>query len=251
MSTASKTQTIKLQTNIPIVGVLKYVDYSKSRVEGWQDQLCLKGTWDGHGEGRVYLPVWLADKMIEQNIVDEDGQDRYENPAYRVTYAGRVQILREEHGTKKVTTILPLGDVGPITAKSAPTAAGAESPPPAASPRRALADGRDRDGRPVAVPASVPPSSDEWAALSRNYHRACDIASRAWSNAEGVVVSADHLVAAAATVFIEANKRGLTVPAPVEKLSPEQKVERIRESFDKFAEKPEALKDEADDDLPF
>ena len=239
---ATKTQTIKLQTNIPLVGTLKYADHKPSTTEGWADQIRLKGQFDGKGEGYVYIGAWMADKLVKQGIIEVTSpgdEESGESPSYRVIYKDKVQILREEEGTKKITTILPLG--------AAPTAAGAESRP-AASPSKGSAIPVSA----TAVPASVPPLQDgePWKALARSYKKAVEVASWAWGGDE-VTLNDEAIVAAAATVFIEANKRGLSVPAPVEKLSPEQKAERIRDAIDKYAEKPEALKDDADDDLPF
>jgi hypothetical protein len=247
MTTSAKSTTIKLLTNVPLIGVLNYVDFSKSKTEGWSDQIALKGHFDGHGEGRVYLSDWLAKPMIENGIIEAAGTDRDGNQAYKVLYKGRVQILREENGPKKYTTILPLD-------QAATPAAGAVSPPPAASPRTAApAATGTGGGSPQAVPASGPASTKEdgeWASLHRNYRRAIAVAIRAWGENQ-LPLEGEVLVAAAATVFIEANKRGLTVPAPVEKLSPEQKAEAVRDAFDRYSEKPKALAEDDDSALPF
>lgn len=231
--TATKAATIKVQTNIPIVGTLKYVDFAPSKQEGWSDQICLKGTFDGIGEGRVYLADWLAKAMIEQGLIEASGTDRDGNQAYKVLYKGRVQILREEHGTKKVTTILPM--------ESAPQpAAGATTP---VNSGRAPAE-VTRSSSAVA-PVGGPPS-DEWGALARVYHKSVDVAHGVWSDYEGPV----DLVAAAATVFIQACKAGLTVPAPHVPLTAEQKAKNIRDAIDTYAEPPKAITKD-DDDLPF
>lgn len=236
MTTSAKSVTIKLQTNVPLVGVLQYVDFAKSKTEGWADQICLKGHFDGHGEGRVYLSDWLAKPMLENGLIETNGLDRDGNQAYKVLYKGRVQILREENGPKKFTTILPLDASTP--------AAGAVSPPPATSPGRAPAESPRSNS--VAAPVSGPPSPDSepWRALAAQYKRAAGIAIRTWAE---TINDEQALVAAAATVFIEANKRGLTVP-PTAK----EQAEEIRRAFDQPpAPLAKAIAGEEDDDLPF
>ena len=62
----------KLQTNIPIVGKLKYCDYSysdKAKEEGWDPTLSVKGTWDGEGEQRLFLPMPCLDQLVALGIV--------------------------------------------------------------------------------------------------------------------------------------------------------------------------------------
>jgi hypothetical protein len=65
-------------------------------------------------------------------------------------------------------------------------------------------------------------------------------------------VDAAAFVASVATLFIEANKRGLTVPAPHVPSTAEQKATAIRDAIDKYADKPLPIqKGEEEDDLPF
>jgi hypothetical protein len=97
----------------------------------------------------------------------------------------------------------------------------------------------------TATPVAVPPQDEQWDALARVYEKAFHIASVAWGGGEPAV-EAVH------TLFIEANKRGLTVPAPHVPPTPEQKATAIRDSIDRYAEKPDAIaKGEEEDDLPF
>jgi hypothetical protein len=77
--------------------------------------------------------------------------------------------------------------------------------------------------------------------LERNYKKAVTIALGAWSGP----LNEQAIVAAAATVFIEAQKRGLTVPPTAQ-----QQAETVRDTLDSFAVMPPQLKDAPDPELP-
>ena len=65
--------TIKLATNIPVEGTIGAVYHSLSdtaKKEGWPAQLKLLGTWDGHGDGAVYVPIALTDHLIAVGLIE-------------------------------------------------------------------------------------------------------------------------------------------------------------------------------------
>jgi hypothetical protein len=183
--------------------------------------------------GTVKFIAHYPDKPSTQ----EEGKWPDGNPKFKWVYNQPVRISkRKETGGKKVTVT--------ITRLTELPATGAVSPPPAASPSKGSAIPVSATVAPVAVP----PQDEQWDALRRNYERAAAIATEAW---DGVTLSDGGIVAAAATIFIEANKRGLTVPAP-HKPTAEAKATAIRDAIDKYADKPLPIqKGEEEDDLPF
>ncbi len=106
MNTAPS-KTIKLATNIPLVGTVQSCYYAKSKTEGYSDQIKLKGTFDGQGEGSVYLPLRLVNDLATAGMlaVPTDKKDNYGNQAFQWLYGGKIQILKQEEGTRKFTTV--------------------------------------------------------------------------------------------------------------------------------------------------
>jgi len=98
-----KRLTIRLQTNVPLIGTVSqaYFSYSdKAKSEGWDPQLKLMGTWTPEGEGDVYLPLRLVDDMFRAGFLKiETGPD---HDLYHVMMPNtKIQLLKEEDGTKK------------------------------------------------------------------------------------------------------------------------------------------------------
>jgi hypothetical protein len=250
---------LDFKTNIPVVGTVKYLDYYPEREVKGRDgktfmasaQVRLKGTFDGT-DGEIYLPAFLAEHMIRDGLAQDAGE-RDGKQQFKWLEAGPVEILRAENGAKKITTVRALN--GKAT-DAAPTATGAVSPPPAASPSKGTAIPVSATAAPSAVPHT---QDDGWDALARQYTRAVDVAGQAWKTMAASTVdwSAEAMVAAAATVFIEANKRGLTVPAPHAPKTAEQRAAAVRDAIDRYAKPPAALGDPGpqeappDDELPF
>lgn len=111
--------TVKLQTNIPITGTLDYCDYIKSTNPQYNDQIALKGTWDGSGQGRIYLPLALEGELSKKGIIGP----KAENGNYPVLMRGaKVRILRVEDGKSKRTSIDLLDSAGPATVANTPAA---------------------------------------------------------------------------------------------------------------------------------
>jgi hypothetical protein len=264
MATASF---VRLEVNQPATGTVKFLAYYAERENPnkpgttFAAQWVLTGSWRwvdaGTGEevtadGKIGIDEYHLDlSPVAMGLGVQDGTWDDGNPKYKWTHRGPIRLVKTAQGKKHHVTIQRLDQNGqPI---AAPTAAGAVSPPPAASSRTPTAAATAGTGSsPRAVPASVPLTSqdrEEWASLARTYKRCVLIAADAWG-VDPADPGSDTLIPATAALFIEANKRGLTVPAPVEKLTPEQKAEVIRDTIEKYAEKPAAIGSD-DDDLPF
>jgi len=241
MATASY---VKLDVNIPMRGDVKFVAHYAERENPnkpgttYAAQWVLTGVWSWtdpvngpqKAEGKVGIDEYqLAASPIVLGLAKQEGTWDDGNPKYKWTHNGPVLLLKTKDGKKNHVTISRLDTNGqPVAAQPA---AGAASPPPVASTGRATA-AVTRSSSGVA-PVSGPPSG--WDDISRSYASAVRVASNAWL---GVNLSPEAKVAAAATVFIEANKRGLTVPAPTR----EQQAGAVRDAFDRYADMPAALK---------
>lgn len=218
-----------LEVNIPRVGVVESLMYFAEKPSPKKPgttmpaQYGFKGKWqDGH-EGIIYVDCYkLAADPVALGWA-ERGPDYEGQPRFNWLAKGEpVQLLMRLQGNKRTVYLSRLNE-------TAIPAAGAASPPPAASPASAAAN----VGR--ATPASVPPSQDNgWDDLARQYEQAVRVAAKAWTD---VALNSEAKVAAAATVFIEANKRGLAVSEP----TATQRAGTVRDAFDKYAGLPKAL----------
>ena len=91
---------IEVQTNIPIVGTIKYADYSHSdyaKKEGYDPQLALNGMWNGE-QGVLYTPLFLRDSLMELGALEDNGQrSNRGDPKYRVVDPSSVvTVLKAE-----------------------------------------------------------------------------------------------------------------------------------------------------------
>lgn len=224
--------TIKLATNIPLIGTVKYMDFYPGKEKDgtkYAAQIALKGTWDEKGDGTVYLAAPVAYGILKDGFAHEDGKKSFQGaevPQFKWDYQGKVRVLKSEDGLKRHTT---------VTAADGPVDAATGGPPR-----------KVEFNRPPILPGSTPspaPATDErWTELGRNYAKAVEIAAQTW---QGGNLDSQAIVAAAATVFIEANKRGLTVPKTAE-----QQAATIRDTVDSFTAMPTQLKEEPDPELP-
>ena len=186
--------TLKLQTNIPVYGVVKYMDYYPAKMVDGKEygaQIALKGTWEGTGEAAIYLPHFLANDIVGAGLAHSDGEKVFQGqtiPQFRWSHSGRVQVLKAEDGRIKRTTVLAVDATGAVPAQA-----------PVHRPTPTVKDATPSYG-------SVP--GDPWSEIERQYERARRTACRVW----GDNYDPQALVAAAATVFIEANKRGIAPP---------------------------------------
>lgn len=189
---AQGSSTIKLKTNIPLIGVVQYADYAKTKNPEYSDQIKLKGNFDGHGEASVYLPLPVASALIKDNLARGNGTDRDGNPAYQWLHKGKVQILKSEDGQKKFTTVTPLEKNG--------------------SPPIQQGDAHEGEHDDNVGDGTVPPpdklARKRWADLYETYKACVDMARKAWPQD----TPPDVLHAAAATLLIAADKRNLPTP---------------------------------------
>jgi hypothetical protein len=253
---------IPLELNQPVTGTVKFVSYYPDKPSTTEEgkvmpaSWCLTGTFDWvdadelhqRADGKLYITEFQMDNTPTQlGLAVEDGKWPDGNVKYKWNYGQAVRIVKrkvDKTSKKLQVTISRLTEL--------PTASGAAPTLPAASPSKGSAIPVSATVAPVAVP----PSDEQWDALARQYEKAADIAGKAWDRlTRGAAVDwsrPEAMVAAAATVFIEANKRGLTVPAPHVPSTAEQKATAIRDAIDKYADKPLPIqKGEEEDDLPF
>ena len=106
-----KRPTIKLRTNVPLLGKVSqaYFNYSdKAKAEGWDAQLKLCGSWIDEGEGDVYLPLRLVEQMENKGFLRvETGPD---HDLYHVMMPHTtISLVKEEDGTKKFITFSLVG----------------------------------------------------------------------------------------------------------------------------------------------
>ena len=99
----------KPKTNVPLVGVVSAAYYNHSEVakkEGWAAQLKLVGTWEIDGtqkDGDVYLPLGILGDMVDKGFIHAEAVEG-EPDKYQILMPNtRIQLLREEDGTKKLT----------------------------------------------------------------------------------------------------------------------------------------------------
>jgi hypothetical protein len=249
---------VPLEVNQPVTGNVKFIAYYPDKPSTTEEgkvmpaSWCLTGTFDWvdadeihqRAEGKLYITEFqLANTPLQLGLAVQDGQWPDGNAKYKWTYNQPVRISKRKPDStskKLVVSITRLTEL--------PTASGAVPTPPVASRGQAAV----QPSNSTATPVAVPPSDEQWDALARQYRRSVETALGAWDASMGSL-ELDALVAAAATVFIEANKRGLTVPAPHKPLTKEEKAEIIRDSIDKYADKPLPIQkgEEEDDSLPF
>ncbi len=109
-------QILKPQTNVPITGVITYVDFQPTKNPQYSDQIALRGTWDGAGEARIYLHLACEQDLQRQGIIGQ----RQQNGNYPLLVVSpRVQVLKTEQGTSKRTVVTLIGHNG-TAAQSAP-----------------------------------------------------------------------------------------------------------------------------------
>ena len=190
------TSTLKLQTNIPLTGFVRYANYYKGKP--WKDpkdgtekvlpdQIQLKGSWDGSTDEGLYLPLALLGQMIDMGLLRQEQQpDQRGNPAYTVLNGTRkVRVLKTEDGKKKPIHI-SWADA-PATTTAAPPAAASkpQSPAPtAAAPARA------------ASPSKPKPDSVELEKLRKLHRRALATIGETQANAwRGAKYQIDLLLA--------------------------------------------------------
>ncbi len=197
--------TIKLQTNIPLTGVIEYCDFIKTRNPDYSDQIAFRGKWDGAGDGRVYLPLPVERDLQSAGIIGQ----RQDNGNYPLSKGRvRVKILKVEQGTTKHTTVELLGaDSGEPTTTSHVS----YSQPSLDALARPVSHFTQKDLNPT----TTPPFTKKDLVATMEYCLA--ESSNIWVKAGGSVDKNCHEIALlGAALFTEMLKRGLLEIAPVE-----------------------------------
>ncbi len=115
--------TIKLETNVPVTGTIKQVWYQKSTKPDWSDQIKVVGTWDGKGEGNIYLHTALESHMQQKGIIGARNGD-----AFPVLGSPKVQLFKKEEGGKKFVEISLLSGGGSAPATGSAPQQGSAAP---------------------------------------------------------------------------------------------------------------------------
>jgi hypothetical protein len=190
--------TVKLQTNIPITGMVTYCDFIPTKNPQYSDQIALRGNWDGIGEGRIYLPLPLEKDFQNIGLVG----DRSENGNYPLLIAqARIKLLRVEQGNTKRTTVELLSGT------AAPPNHAAQSTPPALYGSGTATS----PPRPTQTTALV--TVDD---LEETLEECLKSAKEIWEHAGGNIDKhCDAIAASAHTLFIGRCQRGLYEKAAV------------------------------------
>lgn len=108
--------TIKLQTNIQVIGTVDFCDYIISKNVGadgkpYSDQIALRGKWDGAGEGRMYLHLSVEGELQRLGVIGA----KTANGNYPILVKEpKVKVTKIEQGTSKKTVIELLGHAGAL-----------------------------------------------------------------------------------------------------------------------------------------
>lgn len=200
MATASTT--IKLQTNIPLVGLLKYCDYAVSKNEKYGDQICVKGEFDGYGEngqsagsGRVYLPLTMEGKLQSIGVIGP--KSAAGNYPFLVG-SPRVRFLKTEiDGNKTLITPELLGS-SQAPARSAPPASAPSSRGPGPAPQSPQ-DGMSNANKKL-----------HWESLVLTMEACLKESIALWERAAPMVKpDADGIASTAHTLFIQSVRDGV------------------------------------------
>lgn len=221
--------TLKLLTNLPAIGTVKFVDFYEEKENPKEPGKMMSAQWgftgtfdlsDGQGprEGRIYCDTYqLSADPVHLGMAIPDGTDtRTGAPRYKWTERGPIHLVKREDGRKRLIQIARVGEAtAPIPAQQTPPGAFVPQAPihlptvPAnAIPWPTHHPATDVSNHPISE------KSDEWAALEARYARCVDMAHKVWHDVGSRRLDDQSVVAAAATLFIEANKEHLQT-APV------------------------------------
>lgn len=219
---------IRLETNIPFLGTIKYCDFYDEKPNPNEPGKMMSAQWGLKGsfvrcnpdgtrdllDGVVYLDTYqLSADPVQLGLAAPNGL-RDGKPQFKWLHAGQIQLVKREEGRKRIIQIARVGEA-PTTMATVPPVQSLGAP---FTPRptngnlhipAAVAPAAQTTGTPGTV-VTHPAPQDEWAALEARYARCCGIATRVWNVQKAGLLDADFsdqaLVAAAATLFIEANK---------------------------------------------
>jgi hypothetical protein len=187
----AKPQTIKLEPGTDLIGTVKFVSFFPEKEkdgEKYGAQWSLLGTWNGQ-EGRVYIDVRKLSGPALAPYVQQDGQWDDGSPKWKWTGTGAIRLHPFVKDKKHYVTV--------TAEKNGSTPVQQNEPEPEDPTDEARAIRR------------------RWADMQESYECCVKIAVKAWGEniPEGPdALANDSLVAAAATLFIEANKRNLPPP---------------------------------------
>ncbi len=195
-------QTIKLQTNIPVTGVVEYVDYIQSKMSGpdgrpYSDQIAVRGKFDC-GEGRVYLPLSIEADFQMLGIVGPKQQ----NGNYPLKATGtRIKLLRTEDGNRKITTVEVL------SAGVAPTSQPQYN---AAPPQQSLYPPAQTSGYASFTAQPQKSNAERWSEMTLCMKNCLLSAADIWTQAGGnIEKNCVEIQACSSTLFIECQKSGV------------------------------------------
>src|SRR5512146_2591952 len=143
--------TLKLQTNIPLVGILKYADYRAGRdwtdpeskeTKRLPDQLELKGQWGEENKplaaAKVYVGLSFIGELVAMGALEQLREnDDKGHPRYKVLSPKQLRIVKREQGKKKPVYIHWVGEPegAPKGTPQAQPAAAAQPAAPATAPK--------------------------------------------------------------------------------------------------------------------
>lgn len=195
--------TVKLRTNLAEVLTLQKVYYSAGK--DWKDpetgkvkklpaSLALVGDQVGHTI-KIYVPLECGKTLSDAGWLTKLGaKDRFGGPAFQVNGSPRIQVLREEDGKRKTTTVSLVNGAGVPE-----------------GPRSVIGDKESGHASPSqkAPQASQKPLGTTFATLGDSYLAALKEAVRAYRELGIPSIAPEQIQSAAACIFIEANRQGV------------------------------------------
>jgi hypothetical protein len=196
--------TLQMTVNKPMQAVIKYVnvwpnDTTKNSGKGYGASLNLKGTFDGTPDASVYPKGFLnrnIQALVDAGVIEDgnyphDPAERYSIPVV----TSDVTLLLEQNAGEKYPTFKVLSDLDRAREgdKVAKPTNGNGAAPKASAPK---AEAYESPGR-------LP--NEDFRELVLRYRECAAAANEAW----GKDTSDQALVAAAATLFIERNRKNV------------------------------------------
>lgn len=201
------------KTNVPRCGTISAVWFAPTKNEKWDDQIKIVGKWETEGDGHFYQSIKTLEAYTDAGVVRQDpGTDKDGHPKFAVVNQNqRVMIVRKEvsGSNAKMTEVTPIDVQGNVVVlpacpkpvlvpqvSAAPSATAPPAPSAQAAPQAAPENGRER-------------TRERWAELDEQYAACLSIAAYRLQKTLGDDVSDTAIQAGAATVMIQAERRGL------------------------------------------
>lgn len=246
---AGKRPRQKFEIGYPVAGRPKYADYYEGK-QGRNDSVKLVLV-DAEGEFEVFLTLRVAEFLSGAGIIEElEGR----NGSYLKVQDQDTELVFTKTATEKGSVITVTHGGNKLTVQTA-VRAGASTEAPA--PR----GGRGNVGRGGAAPKQT--NVQKLSRIHFNYAKAFEFAENA-SRLYPSPLDGPEFQALVATFFIEFGKAGVNMSPPEqtdEQATTEQQSERRQPSRrgapsgeptrESYEQKPEALNDDGNDDLPF